>query len=125
MASFPRPAIRSDRLDLREFEPDDLDLVGEEAAAGELEAMPLGVPANAVELTEWLDMGMHLTGRDNGVRLMMVDRAAGRIVGSISVFNVDWQVRSAEIGYAVRTGAAMEDDGPHDRTIYSLLDDEL
>jgi RimJ/RimL family protein N-acetyltransferase len=33
---------------------------------------------------------------------MMLDRAAGRIVGSISLFHADWEVRSAEIGYGVR-----------------------
>ena len=34
--------------------------------------------------------------------LMMLDRAAGRIVGSISLFHADWEVRAAEIGYGVR-----------------------
>jgi RimJ/RimL family protein N-acetyltransferase len=32
---------------------------------------------------------------------MMLDRAAGRIVGSIGLFQADWEVRSAEIGYGV------------------------
>ncbi len=36
---------------------------------------------------------------------MMLDRASGKIVGSISVFHADWQVRSAEIGYGVRSDA--------------------
>jgi RimJ/RimL family protein N-acetyltransferase len=38
-----------------------------------------------------------------GVHLMMLDRATGMIVGSISVFHADWDVRSAEIGYGVRS----------------------
>lgn len=45
MDSFPSPAIRSDRLDLREFDADDLGLASEVAAAGEREALPPGVPA--------------------------------------------------------------------------------
>ena len=33
---------------------------------------------------------------------MMLDRAAGRIVGSIGLFHADWEVRSTEVGYGVR-----------------------
>jgi RimJ/RimL family protein N-acetyltransferase len=33
---------------------------------------------------------------------MMLDRAAGAIVGSIGLFHADWEVRSVEIGYGVR-----------------------
>lgn len=33
---------------------------------------------------------------------MMLDRAGLRIVGSISLFHTDWEIRSAEIGYGVR-----------------------
>ena len=111
---------------------------------------------------------------------MMLDRASGRIVGSIGVFHADWQVGSAEIGYGVRRSArsqgyatealvavarwllteagiqrawltantdnlasirvaekagfhregtlrraGLEDDGPHDLALFSLLNDEL
>src|SRR5258708_6329000 len=41
----------------------------------------------------------------HAVHLMMLDRASGKIVGSISVFHADWQVRSAEIGYGGRSDA--------------------
>jgi RimJ/RimL family protein N-acetyltransferase len=34
----------------------------------------------------------------------MLDRATGQIVGSIGLFHADWEVRSAEIGYGVRSG---------------------
>jgi RimJ/RimL family protein N-acetyltransferase len=105
MDSFPSPVIRSDRLDLREFGVDDVGLASEVAAAGEREALPPGVPVSGDELAEWFANGMHLVGRGDAVHLMMLDRATGRMVGSISVFHADWEIRSAEIGYGVRSDA--------------------
>jgi RimJ/RimL family protein N-acetyltransferase len=105
MDSFPSPVIRSDRLDLREFGVDDVGLASEVAAAGEREALPPGVPVSGDELAEWFANGMHLVGRGDAVHLMMLDRAAGRMVGAISVFHADWEIRSAEIGYGVRSDA--------------------
>jgi len=105
MGSFPSPLIRSHRLELREFTPDDLGLATEVAAAGEGEALPPGVPTDPEQLAQWFDDGMHLVGRDSALHLMMLDRARGRIVGSIGLFHADWQVGSAEIGYGVRRDA--------------------
>jgi RimJ/RimL family protein N-acetyltransferase len=105
MSSFPSPLIHSDRLELREYNPDDLGLASEVAAAGEGEALPPGVPTDPEQLAQWFDNGIHLADRDRGVHLMMLDRASGRIVGSIGVFHADWQVGSAEIGYGVRRSA--------------------
>lgn len=105
MGSFPSPLIRSGRLELREFTPDDLGLASEVAAAGEGEALPPGTPTNRKQLKQWFDHGMHLGDRDTAVHLMMLDRARGRIVGSIGLFHADWQVGSAEIGYGVRRDA--------------------
>ncbi len=105
MPSFPPPDITTARLRLREFGPDDLILVSEVAAAGEREALPPGVPASPGELAEWFAAGMHLTCRATAVHLMMLDREHGRIVGAISVFHADWQIRAAEIGYGVRSDA--------------------
>ena len=180
MGPFPSPRIRSDRLELREFNPDDLGLASEVAAAGEGEALPPGVPTDPKQLAQWFDNGIHLADRDRGVHLMMLDRASGRIVGSIGLFNADWQVGSAEVGYGVRRSArrqgyatealvavarwaltvggiqrvcltantanlasirvaekagfhregtmrraGIEDEGPHDLALFSLLNDEL
>jgi len=105
MDSFPSPVIRSGRLDLREFGADDLGLASEVAAAGERAALPPGVPVSRDELAEWFANGMHLVGRGDAVHLMMLDRAAGRMVGAISLFHADWEIRSAEIGYGVRSDA--------------------
>jgi RimJ/RimL family protein N-acetyltransferase len=105
MDSFPSPVIRSERLDLREFGADDLGLASEVAAAGEREALPPGVPVSRDELAEWFANGMHLVGRGDAVHLMMLDRAAGRMIGAISLFHADWEIRSAEIGYGVRSDA--------------------
>jgi len=105
MGSFPSPLIRSGRLELREFNSDDLPLASEVAAAGEGEALPPGFPDNPEQLAHWFADGMYLMSRDSAVHLMMLDRAQGRLVGSIGVFHADWQVGSAEIGYGVRPSA--------------------
>ena len=102
MGSFPPPLIHSDRLELREFNRDDLGLASEAAAAGEGDALPPGIPTNPKQLKQWFDNGMHRGDRDSAVHLMMLDRASGRIVGSIGLFHADWQVGSAEIGYGYR-----------------------
>jgi RimJ/RimL family protein N-acetyltransferase len=105
MGSLPSPAICSERLELREYNPDDLGLASEIAAAGEGEALPPGLPTSPDELAQWFAEGMHLVNRDSALHLMMLDRASGRIVGSIGLFHIDWQVGSAEIGYGVRSDA--------------------
>jgi RimJ/RimL family protein N-acetyltransferase len=105
MDSFPSPSIRSARLDLREFGADDLGLAIEVVAAGKPEALPPGVPADRDELAAWFATGRYSVARDDAVHLVMLDRASGRMVGSIGVFHADWQVRSAEIGYGVRSDA--------------------
>ena len=102
MSAFPSPVIRSARLDLREYGPGDAGLVLELLAV-EPEALPPGAPSGPAEVTGWLADGAHRARREGtGLHLMMLDRAAGRIVGSIGLFYADWEVRSAEIGYGVR-----------------------
>jgi RimJ/RimL family protein N-acetyltransferase len=104
---FPSPVIRSARLDLRAYGPADAGLVrdlltGPAEAAG----LPPGAPSDPGGVTGWLADGLHQLPREGaGVHLMMLDRAAGRIVGSIGLFHADWEVRSAEIGYGVRGSA--------------------
>jgi RimJ/RimL family protein N-acetyltransferase len=106
MDAFPAPpTIMSDRLDLREFGPDAFDLASEVVAAGEHEALPPGVPTTPDELAQWFASGTHAGDRGTSVHLIMVDRDSGRLVGSIGVFHADWDVRSAEIGYGVRSDA--------------------
>jgi RimJ/RimL family protein N-acetyltransferase len=105
MSAFPSPVIHSARVDLRTFGPGDADLVRAHLAAGaEPEALPPGAPSDPDEVAGWLASGVHWPQREGlGVHLMMLDRAAGKIVGSISLFHADWEVRSAEIGYGVRS----------------------
>jgi len=104
VSSFPSPVIRAARLDLREYGPDDAGLVrGLLDSGGEPEALPPGAPADPAEVPGWLADGVHRPQREGlGVHLMMLDRAALRIVGSISLFHADWEIQSAEIGYGVR-----------------------
>ena len=104
MSPFPSPVIRSARLDLREYGAGDAGPVrGLLAAGAEPGALPPGAPSDPGEVAGWLADGVHRPRREGtGVHLMMLDRAAGRIVGSIGLFHADWEVRSAEIGYGVR-----------------------
>jgi RimJ/RimL family protein N-acetyltransferase len=105
MNSFPSPVIRSARLDLREYGPGDAGLVmGLLVSEGEREGLPPGAPSDPDDVARWLADGARRAQREGtGVHLMMLDRAVGEIVGSIGLFHPDWEVRSAEIGYGVRS----------------------
>ena len=104
MRPFPSPVIRSARLDLRGYGPADAGLVrGLLASGGEAEALPPGAPSDPADVAGWLADGVHRAQREGtGVHLMMLDRAAGKLVGSIGLVHADWEVHSAEIGYGVR-----------------------
>ena len=104
MRPFPSPVIRSARLDLREYGPSDAGLVrGLIAAGAEPEALPPGAPSDLDDVAGWLANGAHRSRREGtGAHLMMLDRTAGKIIGSIGLFHADWEVRSAELGYGVR-----------------------
>jgi RimJ/RimL family protein N-acetyltransferase len=102
MSAFPSPDIRSARLDLREYGAGDDGLVRGLLAGAEPEALPPGAPSDPADVAGWLADGAQRSRREGtGVHLMMLDRAAGRIVGSIGLFHADWEVRSVEIGYGV------------------------
>jgi RimJ/RimL family protein N-acetyltransferase len=104
MTPFPSPVIRSARLELREYGAGDVGLVhGLLVSGGEPEALPPGAPSDPGDVAGWLADGVQRPQREGtGVQLMMLDRGASRIVGSIGLFHADWEVRSAEIGYGVR-----------------------
>jgi len=100
MTSFPQAQIKADRLEIREYGPQDKARVEE---ALDPEALPPGAPSRPEDIAGWLADGVHAPRRASaGVHLMMLDREADRIVGSISLFHADWELRSAEIGYGVR-----------------------
>ena len=102
MSSFPSPVIRSARLDLREYSAGDAGLVLGLLSYSEPEALPPGAPSDPADVAGWLADGARRAQREGtGVHLMMLDRAAGKIVGSIGLFHADWDVRSVEIGYGV------------------------
>jgi RimJ/RimL family protein N-acetyltransferase len=105
MGSFPSPVIRSVRLELREYAAGDDRLVREVLDGGSPEALPPGAPPDSGEVAGWLADGAQRARREGtGLHLMMLDRAAGQIVGSIGLFHADWEIRSAEIGYGVSAG---------------------
>jgi RimJ/RimL family protein N-acetyltransferase len=100
---IPSPVIGSARLDLRGYGAGDAGLVHALLAAGpQPDALPPGAPSDPDEVAVWLADSARAPQREGtGIHLMMLDRAADRIVGSIGLFHIDWQVRSAEIGYGV------------------------
>ncbi|MGD0559586.1 MAG: GNAT family protein [Streptosporangiaceae bacterium] len=103
MSVFPQVLIGADRLDVREFGWRDADAV--RAVLNEPEALPPGAPEDPATIDAWLSDGVHLLRRSGqGVHLGMFDRGSGQLVGAISLFRADWEVRSAEIGYGVRPG---------------------
>jgi RimJ/RimL family protein N-acetyltransferase len=104
MSIFPSPAISSARLDLRAYDAGDEGRVRDLlASGGEPEALPPGAPSDPDAVAGWLADGVHRSQREGtGVHLMMLDRAADRIVGSIGLFHADWEVRAVEIGHGVR-----------------------
>jgi RimJ/RimL family protein N-acetyltransferase len=103
VSSFPFPVIRSARLDLREYGGDDAGLVrGLLTSGAGPEALPPGAPSDPGDVAGWLADGAGRARREGtGLHVMMLDREAGRIVGSLGLFHADWEVRSAEIGYGV------------------------
>ena len=104
MRHFPAAVIRAARLDLREYGTGDAGLVRAVLAAGQDEALPPGAPPDPDDVPGWL-AGLEQQRQDEeaGLHLMMLDRQSGRIVGSIGLFHADWEVRSTEIGYGVRS----------------------
>ena len=103
MNFFAEVRISASRLDIREYGPDDAGLVQEVLGVRAPEALPPGAPSEVAGIAAWLADGVQASRRNGtGVHLMMLDRASGKIVGSIALFHADWEVRSAEIGYGVR-----------------------
>ena len=100
MSVYPQAVISADRLDIREFSWRDADAV---LAVTEPEALPPGAPEDPATVPAWLSDGVHLLRRSGqGVHLGMFERAGGALIGGISLFRTDWEVRSAEVGYGVR-----------------------
>jgi RimJ/RimL family protein N-acetyltransferase len=96
---FPEAIICADRLDVREFTWRDADAV---AKVRDPEALPPGAPEDPANIPAWLTEGVHLLRRSGqGVHLGMFERPNGDLVGAISLFRTNWEVRSAEVGYGV------------------------
>jgi RimJ/RimL family protein N-acetyltransferase len=96
--------IVADRLELREFGPQDAATVTTLVEAGDYTALPPGAPTQPSEVGAWLADGVHRHRREGGgVHLMMTERSSAELVGAISLFKTDWQACSSEVGYGVRT----------------------
>lgn len=93
----------ADRLELREFGPEDAAAVKTVIEAGDRTSLPPGAPSRLSEVGGWLADGVHRHRREGGgVHLIMLERSSGDLVGSISLFRADWEARSSEVGYGVR-----------------------
>jgi RimJ/RimL family protein N-acetyltransferase len=100
---FPPVQILSGGLEIREFESRDAVQVAALVATGDRTALPPGSPESAAGVEEWLAKTVHQRRLDGeGVHLVMIDRAAGEIVGSTGLRDVNWEAGSTEIGYGVR-----------------------
>jgi RimJ/RimL family protein N-acetyltransferase len=103
VSSFAEVRIVAERLELREFGPQDAAAVKALVAAGDRTSLSPGAPSQPPEVDAWLADGVHRHRREGGgVHLMMLDRASGELVGSISLFKTDWEARISEVGYGVR-----------------------
>src|ERR1051326_5954721 len=93
LPDFPEVGISTDRLDIREFSPADASLVREVLQCGERLPLPPALlkPAEyPADVNWWLAEAVHEPRRDRtGLNLMMLDRKADRIVGWISLTDVD------------------------------------
>lgn len=104
MSALPSPKITSARLDLHEYGLDDVDRIKEAADSAEWEGLAPGTPKDPALVADWLTKDIsefRQTGA--GCHLMMVSRETGKLVGSIGLFHLDWEVGSGEIGYGVRS----------------------
>ncbi|MGW3603452.1 GNAT family N-acetyltransferase [Micromonospora sp. NPDC005161] len=99
---FPPVKITSDRLEIREFGPQDTAAVAAFVAAGDRTALPPGFPEAVADVDAWLADAVHqrrLGGE--GVHLVILERATGEIVGSTGLRDTDWEAGRTEIGYGV------------------------
>ena len=103
MSSFTEVRIVTERLELREFGPQDATMVKALVAAGDRTSLPPGAPSRRSDVDAWLADGVHRHRLEGGgVHLMILERTPGELVGAISLFKTDWEARSSEVGYGVR-----------------------
>jgi RimJ/RimL family protein N-acetyltransferase len=103
MTNFDEVKITSDRLELREFGPEDAATVTALVLAKDYTSLPPSAPSEPGDVDGWLADGAHRHRREGGgVHLLMLERSSGELVGSISLFKTDWEALNSEVGYGVR-----------------------
>jgi RimJ/RimL family protein N-acetyltransferase len=91
--------LKSERMVLRPFGPDDAGQVRAVIEAGDV-FLPPGAPGHVSGVYQWLAHGVHELRRSGqGVHLAMV--ADGVLVGAISLFKTLWGAATTEVGYGV------------------------
>jgi RimJ/RimL family protein N-acetyltransferase len=99
VSSFAEVRIVAERLEFREFGPQDAAAVKALVEAGDHTSLPPGAPSQLPEVDAWLADGVHRHRREGGgVHLMMLERSSGELAGSISLFKTGWAARSSEVG---------------------------
>jgi RimJ/RimL family protein N-acetyltransferase len=103
MTNFDDVKIASERLELREFGPQDAATVTALVQAEDYTSLPPSAPSRPADVDAWLADGVHKHRLEGGgVHLLMAERSSGELVGSISLFKTDWEAHSSEVGYGVR-----------------------
>jgi RimJ/RimL family protein N-acetyltransferase len=99
---FPRVTVTSERLRLRPFEAadaDDVHAVWQDERF--IRTAPVGYPYAGAALetaVEWCTTGVEQRRRDGkGVGFAVEPLEAGRLVGHVALFAVDWTTKVAEI----------------------------
>ncbi len=91
--------LKSDRVVLRPFGPEDSGQVRAAVEAGD-EFLPPGAPGHVSGVYQWLTFGVHELHR-SGQGMHLAILADGVLVGAISLFKTMWGAGTTEIGYGV------------------------
>ncbi|HET8777910.1 MAG TPA: GNAT family N-acetyltransferase [Candidatus Limnocylindria bacterium] len=109
-STFPAAELRTDRLLLREYGPDDAPSVAE-ACRDELmqQWLPLPNPYTDQDALTWCrDIAPAFRRSGEGIEWAAVRLADDRLIGSFGLKRTDWRGRSSEIGYWVAPWARGE-----------------
>ncbi|WP_181772506.1 GNAT family N-acetyltransferase [Amycolatopsis pittospori] len=102
--TFPVVRIDTGKLVIREFDTADATAATMVIAAGDWAALPPGAPRSPLGVSHWLRERLpRFRNAGMGVHLAVLDGESGAHLGAMSLFNPDWDRRSVEIGYGLRS----------------------
>ncbi|WP_431966055.1 GNAT family N-acetyltransferase [Actinacidiphila sp. bgisy160] len=100
---FPDTVLRTERLLLRPFTPDDAHDTWASCADPETQRwLPLPRPYTRKDATAWCTTGSHaLRESGDGIHFAVAGPDDGRLLGTVGLKRTDWRVRTSEAGYWV------------------------